>query len=260
MGGQITILRFRPRVEKALRRLFLVVCLRLPVITAVCPFPTISTCRSRLPVSRGRCATGCQAVAQSIVDNGLEDITETADVAGVTARGYAGCARTTGPVRPCRIPEEFRRASWAQASARRRCCSRHHLRRLHRLNEQHVGKLPGVTAVDINYATRRARVRWDEARIKLSTSWLPLPPLVIGRIPMTPPRMRRYPAKERRDALWRLWVAGFGMMQVVMMYAHLCIADGDDGRCRALMRWASLFLTLPVVFYSSAPFLPQRLA
>mgnify|MGYP003546437374 CR=1 FL=1 len=36
------------------------------------------------------------------------------------------------------------------------------------LNEQHVGKLPGVTAVDINYATRRVRVRWDEARIRLS--------------------------------------------------------------------------------------------
>jgi P-type Cu2+ transporter len=56
-------------------------------------------------------------------------------------------------------------------------------------------------------------------------------------------------------AMWRLWVAGFGMMQV-MMYAYpVYIADGDmTADIETLMRWASLILTLPVVFYSSAPF------
>jgi DNA protecting protein DprA len=55
--------------------------------------------------------------------------------------------------------------------------------------------------------------------------------------------------------LWRLWVAGFGMMQV-MMYAYpVYIADGDmTPDIESLMRWASLVLTLPVIFYSSAPF------
>lgn len=37
------------------------------------------------------------------------------------------------------------------------------------LNEQHLVRLPGVTGVDINYTTRRARVRWDERQIRLST-------------------------------------------------------------------------------------------
>lgn len=37
------------------------------------------------------------------------------------------------------------------------------------LNERHVAHTQdGVSAVEINYATRRARVRWDERRIKLS--------------------------------------------------------------------------------------------
>ena len=36
------------------------------------------------------------------------------------------------------------------------------------LNERHIAALPGVLSVDINYATRRARVRWDESRIQLS--------------------------------------------------------------------------------------------
>ena len=36
------------------------------------------------------------------------------------------------------------------------------------LNERHIAGLPGVLSVEINYATRRARVRWDNSRIQLS--------------------------------------------------------------------------------------------
>src|SRR4029077_4163999 len=59
-----------------------------------------------------------------------------------------------------------------------------------------------------------------------------------------------------RTALWRLFVAGFGMMQV-MMYA-LPAYLADDGTMSVdiaqLMRLASLVLTVPVIFYSAAPF------
>ena len=62
--------------------------------------------------------------------------------------------------------------------------------------------------------------------------------------------------RERRDALLRLAVAGLGMMQV-MMYAFPAYIAGDAGisaDAAALMRWASLMLTFPVVVYSSWPF------
>ena len=36
------------------------------------------------------------------------------------------------------------------------------------LNEQHLSKQPGVLQVNINYATKRARIIWDDAQIKLS--------------------------------------------------------------------------------------------
>jgi copper chaperone CopZ len=36
------------------------------------------------------------------------------------------------------------------------------------LNERHLHQLPGVLAADINFSTRRARVRWDDSRIHLS--------------------------------------------------------------------------------------------
>jgi Cu2+-exporting ATPase len=53
-----------------------------------------------------------------------------------------------------------------------------------------------------------------------------------------------------------VFVAGFGMMQV-MMYAVPVYLAGDGEMTPAveqLMRWASLVLTLPVVLYSAAPF------
>ena len=56
-------------------------------------------------------------------------------------------------------------------------------------------------------------------------------------------------------------VAGFGMMQVMMYAIPAYIAgDGDmTADIEQLLRWASFVLTLPVVFYSAAPFF-QRAA
>jgi Cu2+-exporting ATPase len=124
------------------------------------------------------------------------------------------------------------------------------------LNEQHLTRQAGVTAVDINYATRRARVRWDEQRIKLSGILAAVASIGYHAYPYDAARSEEIAQRERRAALWRLFVAGFGMMQV-MMYA-LPVYLADEGSMSAdveqLMRWASLVLTLPVVRYSAAPF------
>ncbi len=123
------------------------------------------------------------------------------------------------------------------------------------LNEQHVAHQPGVTAVDINYATRRARVRWDERRIKLSDILAAIQAIGYRAYPYDAARSEQISQRERRSALWRLFVAGFGMMQVMMYAFPAYIADGDmTPDIEAMMRWASLILTAPVVLYSAAPF------
>jgi P-type Cu2+ transporter len=124
------------------------------------------------------------------------------------------------------------------------------------LNEQHVAKLPGVTAVDINFATRRARVRWDERRIRLSDILAAVAAIGYRAYPYDAAKSEELARKERRSALWRLFVAGFGMMQV-MMYAIPVYLAGEGGMTpdiESLMRWASMVLTLPVVMYSAMPF------
>ncbi|HQR53817.1 MAG TPA: heavy metal translocating P-type ATPase metal-binding domain-containing protein [Burkholderiales bacterium] len=123
------------------------------------------------------------------------------------------------------------------------------------LNEQHIGRLPGVVSVAINYATRRAYVRWDERRLELSDILKAVADIGYTAHPFDAARFDEVARRERKTALWRLFVAGLGMMQV-MMYAYPAyVADGDmSPDIESLMRWASLILTTPVVFYSAAPF------
>ncbi|KAF4516683.1 hypothetical protein B566_EDAN003432 [Ephemera danica] len=205
---------------------------------------------------RAMCCHGCQAVAHSIVDNGLADYYRSRDALPESPREALPAALDRLPLFD---HAEFQKRFVKELSAHEReaslllegitCAA------CIWLNEQHVGKLPGVTAVDINYATRRARVRWDHSRIKLSDILGAIAAIGYRAYPYDAAKNEEISRKERRDALWRLWVAGFGMMQV-MMYAYpVYIANGDmTPDIESLMRWASLVLTVPVVFYSSAHF------
>lgn len=63
-------------------------------------------------------------------------------------------------------------------------------------------------------------------------------------------------AAERKSMLARLGLAGIGMMQV-MMYAIATYVAGEGGiepAYESLMRYASLAVTTPIVFYSAMPF------
>ncbi|MGH6623865.1 MAG: heavy metal translocating P-type ATPase [Burkholderiaceae bacterium] len=123
------------------------------------------------------------------------------------------------------------------------------------LIERRVGALPGVRSVDINFATRRARIGWDESRIRLSQILAAIASIGHRAQPYDAARSDDMHRRERRVALWRLGVAAFGMMQVMMYASAVYFADGDmSADIESLMRWASLILTVPVVFYAAAPF------
>ena len=206
---------------------------------------------------RAMCCIGCQAVAQAIVDNGLADYYRNRDALPDSPREalpdlldglrlYDHAEFQKGFVR--RLGESEREASLIIEGITCAACIW--------LNEQHMAKLPGVVGVEINYATRRARVRWDETRIKLSDILAAIVSIGYRAYPYDAAKSEEMADKERRSALWRLFVAGFGMMQV-MMYAIPAYISGSDDMApdiEALLRWASLLLTLPVVMYSAAPF------
>ena len=206
---------------------------------------------------RAMCCAGCQAVAQAIVDHGLADYYRHRDalpdsprealpavLQGLELYDHADFQKSF--VRD--LGDDEREASLIIEGITCAACIW--------LNEQHVAQLPGVTGVQLNFATRRARVRWDERRIKLSEILAAIAAIGYRAHPYDAAKSEELARRERRGALWRLFVAGFGMMQVMMYAVPVYLAgDGDMAPdIEALLRWASMVLTLPVVFYSAAPF------
>ncbi|PLX67208.1 MAG: copper-translocating P-type ATPase [Azoarcus sp.] len=212
--------------------------------------------------NRRMCCIGCEAVAESIVDNGLVDYYRHRDAMPETRReAMPSELQELGLfdhpefqksfVRP--IGDHEREASLILEGITCAACVW--------LNEQHVAHQKGVSAVEINYATRRARVRWDEREIHLSDILAAIQAIGYRAYPYDATRSEQIANKERRSMLWRVFVAGFGMMQVMMYALPAYIATEGDmtADIDLLMRWASLLLTLPVVLYSAAPFFQRAL-
>ena len=227
-----------------------------------CGLPVDGAPRYRVRIDgqeRPMCCAGCAAVAEAISSGGLEQFYRHRD-ALPEAAPEAGGGRDLSVYDLPEVQADFvRSVAHAQCADARealliiegiRCAA------CVWLNEQHVGRLPGVLTLDINYATRRARVVWDPAITGLSAILQAVADIGYQAWPNDRAHAESVARSERRDALWRLAVAGLGMMQV-MMYAWPAYVAGEmelSDSIAALMRWASLVLTAPVVFYSAAPF------
>ncbi len=125
------------------------------------------------------------------------------------------------------------------------------------LNERVLKRTPGVRHARVNYATHRARIRWDPARTDL--------PRVLGRIraagyeprPWSDTEQAAARRAEQKDLLVRLGTAAFLASQLMIYQAALYAGyfHGIDAATRRLMEGISLGLALPVYLYSGAPFL-----
>jgi Cu2+-exporting ATPase len=127
------------------------------------------------------------------------------------------------------------------------------------LIEFRVRQIPGILAFAINPATHRADVQWDAAQTGLSQIIQAIVQLGYGALPanQSPDEFER---QQNKLAIWRIFVAGFAMMQV-MMYAFpaylvpVPTADGDlTPDLDKLLKIASMVLAIPVVGFSALPF------
>src|SRR5688572_13343801 len=186
---------------------------------------------SILGAERELCCAGCEAVAQTIVAAGLESYYQT----------------RAGPVP---LPQEVqsnntfagKSVSLILEGVRCSACLW--------LIERTLQRLPGVRA-DVNYTTRRASVSWSDSSLDKIVAAVRA--VGYSAYPYDPRLADAVAKKQRREALWRLFVAAFGAMQV-MMYAFPAYVDEVSPEALQLMRWASLLITLPVLAFSCAPF------
>jgi len=125
------------------------------------------------------------------------------------------------------------------------------------LNERLLARLPGVVSARVNYATHRARVRFDPAAAPLEA--------VLSRIraggyepkPYSESERQKAQLAETKDLLVRLGTAFFLSSQLMIYSAALYAGyfQGMQPGLRRAMEVIALGLTLPVFFYAGGPFL-----
>ena len=127
---------------------------------------------------------------------------------------------------------------------------------------ERLKRLAGIVRADMNPATGRAQVVFRRNRIGLSSilrtiASLGYRPHVLGAADTL-----EIATRERRRALKRLAVAGFGMMQVMMIATGLYVGahQGMDPIIREYLRITCLVITAPVLVYSGRPFFEGALA
>ncbi|WP_091471393.1 heavy metal translocating P-type ATPase [Methylophilus rhizosphaerae] len=125
--------------------------------------------------------------------------------------------------------------------------------------EQSLKQHAGVLAVYASAASKRVRIVWDAQKTSPSKWFANLNEIGYPALPVTEYNAITDRTVQQRKMLWRLVVAVFCMMQV-MMYAYPTYLTGSNDMTAdmvQLLKWASWVLTLPVMLFSATPFLSQ---
>lgn len=208
-------------------------------------------------VERTLCCVGCEAVAQAIVDNNLTD--------------YYHFRTEIGSRPDDLVPEALRNLQVYDSPELQQSFVRNTSESIREaslilegivcaacvwLNENHVKRLAGVQEFRVNYTTHRATLKWDNAITHLSEVLKAINAIGYHAHPFDPGRLESLQKKEKSAALRRVAVAGLGMMQVMMIAVAMYIGAVSDMNpaMRSFLRWISLIITLPVVFYSAKVF------
>ena len=208
-------------------------------------------------VEQTTCCVGCQAVAQSIIDAGLDyyyaQRTVDAEKAALPD------ADILAQLRLYDLPDVQHSFVYAQGASKQAtllldgitCAA------CVWLIEQSLLRMAGVTSVSINYSNHRLQVSWQEDQVALSEILLGIQKIGYQAQPFNQEQQQVLQNKERKQALVRLWIAGLSMMQVMMYAVPTYLYGGTDEIEPVflwLLHWASMVLTLPVVVYSAIPF------
>ena len=203
------------------------------------------------------CCHGCKAVAQAIIDSGNADFyrhrTETTPTGQALLPDFI---RQTRVYDHPEIQKTFVRSTGEHQQEAALILDGIVCAACVWLNERHVAQLPGVLDVQVNYATHRARIRWDDTQIQLSDILQAIHKIGYTAHPYDPQQQQQAFERERRNQLMRIGVAGVLGMQVMVLSIALYVGDwsGMDADFRTFFRWTGLLLTTPVLLYSGAPF------
>ncbi|PID46239.1 MAG: copper-translocating P-type ATPase [Proteobacteria bacterium] len=205
---------------------------------------------------RPMCCLGCQAVAQAIVENGLDDFyryrTEPSPKSEILIpdelqqlRIYDNEAVQQSFVRVAE--DETAEASLIIEGIVCAACVW--------LIEHHLQAIPGIVSLQVNLTTHRAIVKWDKRQLLLSDILSKIRSIGYQAYPFDAGRLQSLHDGEQKQSLRRIVISGIGMMQVMMTALALYIGGDAIGESsQQMLRWAGLIITTPVVIFASSAF------
>ena len=206
--------------------------------------------------ARAMCCPGCQAVAQAIVDGGLESYYR---------------HRTDNASNPEALPRVLQdelelldrpdvQQRYVQSDGDQQqiqlliegisCAA------CGWLIEKRLGQVKGVSLASLNLGNHRLNLHWDPQQTRLSALLGELKRIGYAAHPYEADKASEQIAAENRRYLRRLGLAGLMFMQVMMATMALYEEFNQDltDDMAQILRWVSLLMTTPVVFYSCVPF------
>ena len=207
-------------------------------------------------IEQPMCCIGCQAVAQTIVDNSLTDYYRfrTEPATRSEALVPAQLKRTT------LLDDEALQDEFAFSDGQFKetiltiegiscaACAW--------LIEMQLSKLVGLNSINVNATTQRATIKWRESQLKLSDILIAIDKVGYKALPFKANHIEKANQKQSKTFIKRLGISGILMMQVMMIAIGLYFGafSGMSIHHNQYLRYISLILTVPIVSYGAFPF------
>ena len=205
---------------------------------------------------RALCCPGCQAVAEAIVAGGLEHYYKHRSENAANPQSL-----------PQALPDELALYDRAEVQApfveQQGELSETHLliegiscAACGWLIEKHLRSLPGIAEAHLNLSNQRLQVRWADSQLPFSQLLKELRQIGYAGHPWQADAAAEQLQRENRRAMRELGVAGMLWMQVMMASMATWPEFNIDltPELDKILRWVSLFLTTPIVFYCCGQF------
>lgn len=129
--------------------------------------------------------------------------------------------------------------------------------------EQTLKANDAVIEARVNFSTRRLLVRWDPAKAQASDLVRPVIELGYALTPYDPELILSASQEESRRLLKALGVAGFAMMNVMLLSVSVwagLFSQDMAASTRDFMHWISALIAMPAVAYSGQIFFKSAIA
>ncbi|RTE87244.1 MULTISPECIES: heavy metal translocating P-type ATPase [Gammaproteobacteria] len=205
--------------------------------------------------SQPMCCYGCQAVAQTIVEQDLESFYKFRQTENNNILPLVPDELQKDDLSIYDEPEVQAEFSFSSANGQEAWLAIEGMTcaACAWLIEKHLQQQPGIQKVFVNSSTDRLRVTWNKEKLLLSTILNEIENIGYRARPFKEGELEEQFQKRRKGLIRRLGVAGIASMQT-MMVAFGLYYDDIDSTTRLYFWWVSLLFSAPVFVYSCQPF------